>query len=698
MWITREIDQTTLVTIVIIGAGTFILAPRWLFALIGLTWAGWLAIVAAASPQTEFPHFLFTMIIATAVSYLVNIQRIWGIRRAEQARLAALTVEREMRASKEQFDSILDNMDDLLWSVALPENKLLYLNRAASLAFGWTADDFRADPDLWATTLLAEDLPLIMRQRAEMLSTGRNSDLVHRVVARNGDVRWLQTRASVVFEGSAPARLDVLATDVTEHRQVEAANRRLAAAVHATQDAVIITDIDGNIEDVNPAFEELTGYTREETRGKTPRILKSGLHDDAYYSQVWATLTRGEVWRGTFINRRKDGGLYQAEQTIGPIRDARGRAAGYVGVQRDVTEREQRSRQLEQYSQDIAQANLDLAEARDQALESSRVKSQFLAMVSHELRTPLNAVIGLTGLLLDTSLDVRQRGWAGAAHSSGEALLTIINDILDLSKIEAGKLELEEEVFTPGECVARALSLVAPAANAKDLVMGSRLDPELPPYLFGDSTRIQQMLVNLLSNAVKFTPSGEVCVEVTSRSAGGDRHEIHFLVRDTGIGISPSQLSRIFAPFSQADASTSRRYGGTGLGLAITCQLAEMMGGRVWVESVSGKGSVFHFTVNCGRPSHGGLRGLLGGKKILVVSDEADSRERQTRWIESWGAFPAAAGSLADAERWLREDAPFDAMVLDMELDERREQEAVALGAQRGTAVCPGADLCRHVE
>lgn len=667
LWYTAAIDQTALVLIVVIGAGTLILTPAWLAAFFALTWAAWLFIAPNTLPQVEFPHYLFMMLIATAVSLLVNLQRVASIRNSEAARLQALDAQQQARAAKEQFDSILNHLDDLVWSVSLPHNELVFLNDAASNAYGYSFEELRANPRLWSGLFPQEDVDSIRQQRARVIETGEPLEGEHRLILRDGRVRWLSTRLTVVFEEGRPVRLDGIATDITERYLAEQANQRLAAALQATQDGVVITDIDGMIEDVNPAFESLTGYTRAETAGKTPRILKSGQHEDAYYEEMWKTLTRGDVWRGTCINKRKDGSLYQAEQTIGQIRDGRGNTVGYVGVQRDVTEREERARQLERYSDEIAQANRDLAVARDQALEASRVKSQFLAMVSHELRTPLNAVIGLTGLLLETSLDARQRGWADAARSSGEALLTIINDILDLSKIEAGKLELEEGVFSLADCVSRALSLVAPAAGSKGLTLSTRLHPQLPQHLFGDSTRIQQMLVNLLSNAVKFTPAGEVSVEVSSRWRKEDEYEIHFVVSDTGIGIGPKQLARLFTPFTQGEASTSRRYGGTGLGLAVTRQLAEMMDGHAWAESEVGKGSTFHFTVVCARPEQGGLHALLAGKKILVISDEAESRERQARWIESWGAYPATASARAELDSWLREDGPFDVIVLDLD-------------------------------
>jgi signal transduction histidine kinase/DNA-binding response OmpR family regulator len=293
---------------------------------------------------------------------------------------------------------------------------------------------------------------------------------------------------------------------------------------------------------------------------------------------------------------RADGKQAWLDTNKVPLHDSRGNVVGILGSFEDITERKR--------------GEAALVEAREAAFEASRLKSQFLANMSHEIRTPLNAVIGMTDLLLNTELKGEQRGFVQTIRHSSDALLTIINDILDLSKIECGKLELEHQPFDLQKSVEESISLVASKAAEKGLKLAYSITPSTPKTLVGDAARLSQILVNLLSNAVKFTEFGEVTVSVTAlkvRSKQGwrsllspnsvDTYEIQFAVNDTGIGIPQEQIEHLFEPFSQVDSSISRRYGGTGLGLAICKQLTQIMGGRIWVESTLDQGSTFYFTL-----------------------------------------------------------------------------------------------------
>ena len=457
------------------------------------------------------------------------------------------------------------------------------------------------------------------------------------------DARLLATLAANVGVAMQNARLF---TEVERQRQY------LESLVAISPAAVVVIDVEERVTDWNPAAAELFGYSAEEAVGRQVDELVFGssrFETDEGREITREALTTGRAQRIT-QRRRRDGTLVDVELMLVPL-TADGSHAGFLAMYHDVTE---------------------LQRARQEAEAATQAKSAFLATMSHEIRTPMNAVIGMTDLLLGTDLTPEQREFAEVVHSSGDALLYVIDDILDYSKIEAGKLELERAPFSLRDCVEGALDIVAPRAWEKELELGCLIDEAAPSGIVGDAARLRQVLLNLLSNAVKFTDRGEVMVLVDAEETGTGSYRIELAVRDTGIGIPADRMDQLFTSFSQVDASTTRRFGGTGLGLAISKRLVELMGGTISVESEQGKGSTFHISLPVAAadvPSRIPLReGLphLAGKRILIVDDNATNREIVTRHARSWEMEPVAMELPAAALELVAKGEPFDVAVLDM--------------------------------
>jgi len=410
------------------------------------------------------------------------------------------------------------------------------------------------------------------------------------------------------------------------------------------------------VTDWNPAAADLFGYSAEEAVGRPVDELvfgSSAFDSDEGREITREALTTGRAKRIT-QRRRRDGTLVDVELLVVPL-TSEGSPAGLLAIYHDVTE---------------------LQRARQEAEAATQAKSAFLATMSHEIRTPMNAVIGMTDLLLGTELTGEQREFAEVVHSSGDLLLHVIDDILDYSKIEAGKLDLEREPFNLRDCVEGALDIVAPRAWEKELELACLIDDNAPAGIVGDEARLRQVLLNLLSNAVKFTDRGEVVVHVDAQETGAGSYLVELAVRDTGIGIPPDRMDRLFTSFSQVDASTTRRFGGTGLGLAISRRLVDLMGGTISVESEHSKGSTFRISLPVAAadvPTKISLdEGLphLAGKRILIVDDNATNREIVTRHALSWGMVPVAVELPVAALELIEKGEAFDVAVLDMMMPE----------------------------
>jgi PAS domain S-box-containing protein len=442
--------------------------------------------------------------------------------------------------------------------------------------------------------------------------------------------------------------------DITERKRNDALLHKLSLAVEQSPESIVITNVDGEIEYVNEALTRNAGYSRDEVLGKNPRILKSGKTPPETFAQMWAALAQGQPWKGEFINRRKDGSEYVEFAIITPIRQTDGRITHYVAVKEDITEKKRIGQELDHHRHHleilVANRTAQLEEARERAEVANLAKSAFLANMSHEIRTPMNAIVGLTHILRHGQTTHGQADKLGKIASAAEHLLSIINDMLDLSKIEAGKLILEHTDFSPAAILDHTRSLIAEQVRAKGLALRVECE-KVPLWLRGDPTRLRQALLNFAGNAVKFTEKGSITLRARLLEDDGNEVLIRFEVEDTGIGIPAEKLPDLFQPFVQADDSITRQYGGTGLGLAISRRLAYLMNGDAGAESEEGRGSTFWFTVRLAR-GHGvvpaasttdaldvetQLRMHHGGARLLLVEDNTVNREVALELIHAVG-------------------------------------------------------------
>ena len=643
--------------------------------------------VISRQPLTDpaLPKVILKLVSIRAAAELIRRQAEEELRKSEKlARgmidkledanhaLTALNAElkkthREAEHSNKVLNAILENMADWAWEVDTDWRYTLCSSHVVA-CLGFLPDEMigMSPLSLMLPAEIEKKLPLFSEACRLKLPI---QNLEYWNVAKDGQSRLILINAvPITDESDNLTGYRGVARDITDLRHIETELRKLLRAVTQSPVTTVITDLDGKIEYVNPKFCELTGYSSEDVIGQNPRILNSGFTPQETYKSMWAALSAGGTWEGEFHNQGKHGQQFWEHAVISALRDESGTITHYLAVKENITEKKAMIQQLN--------------EAKDKAEKAVEAKSYFLSTMSHEIRTPMNGVIGMTGLLLDTALTPEQRDYAEIVRKSGENLLSLINEILDFSKIEAGKLELELLEFDLRNTVEDTAELLSLRGADKGLDLFCSIDPQVPMFLKGDPGRVRQILTNLIGNAVKFTHHGEVLVNVKFVSEQDKRVTVLFEIHDTGIGIPAERLDAIFTPFTQVDASTSRKYEGTGLGLAISKQLSELMGGHIGVTSNTGIGSTFWFTAVFEKAAPTNVSAIsesaavpladISGISVLVVTTSATNSILLTTLLQQWGCRYGTAKDGENALALLREaaagNAPYRIILTDQKL------------------------------
>ena len=568
--------------------------------------------------------------------------------------VAALQAERVqaeslLRASEAKLRGLFE-LSPLGIALTDRQGRYVEFNKAFQQICGYPEEELKA-LDYWALTpkKYASDEA---QQLASLARTGYYGPYEKEYIRHDGSLVPLRLNGMVITGNDEQQYVWSIVENITDRKMAEEQLDRLSQALEQSTLSVVITDLEATVEYVNEAFVRASGYRRDELIGQNQRILQSGQTPDPIYSELWQNLQEGKSWQGEMINRRKNGEVMTEEVIFSPIRRADGQITHYVGIKENISEKKNIARELEQHRHHLEQLvkertqvieNLN-AELNKRALEAEAAtvaKSAFLANMSHEIRTPMNAILGMAYLIRRDGASSQQCMQLDKINSAAEHLLNVINDVLDLSKIEAGRLILEQTDVVIEKILGNVASIMSPRINAKGLRLLMDTCP-LPEHLSGDPTRLTQALLNYADNAVKFTEQGTITIRTRIQEETEQGALLHFEVEDSGIGITRESLENLFAAFEQVDSSTTREYGGTGLGLSITKHLAHLMGGEVGVTSTPGAGSAFWFTARLAKASpvstlprdaapESAPEAILArdfqGKRILLVEDDPINQE-----------------------------------------------------------------------
>jgi len=567
----------------------------------------------------------------------------------------------ELESTEQRYRLLFERNPQPMWVYELESLAFLEVNHAAIEQYGYSRDEFlhMTIQDIRP----AEDMPMLLEYVSQAAGFEKAVTWTHK--KKSGVLIDVEITSDYFNWAGRPSRL-VSARDITNRRRAEEKLSQLASIVASSDDAIVGNTLDGLIVSWNRGAEGIYGYSASEMIGQPISILLPPECPDEI-AGILEKLGRGEsIQQYETIRMRKDGQRINVSLTISPVKGASGKVVGASAIAQDISQR--------------IKAASNLRRALEAAEAASQAKSMFLATMSHELRTPLNGILGMTGLVLDSDLTVEQRENLDLVLLSGESLLLIINDVLDFSRIEAGKLQLESIPFDLRESLGETMKPLGFRAHQKGLELICEVQPDVSEALLGDPGRIRQILINLIGNAIKFTEHGEISVTVEEQSQGPGTTCLRFAVKDTGVGVPTEKQGMIFEAFSQADGSMARKYGGTGLGLTICVRLVEMMGGRIWLESKPGEGSTFFFTIQLGVQNSRSARPAplqpeqLRDLQTLIVDDNFTNRRLLHSMLSRWGMRPTAVdggrAALQALETAKSAGHPFPLILLDGKMPE----------------------------
>ncbi|WP_297089565.1 PAS domain S-box protein [uncultured Draconibacterium sp.] len=571
-------------------------------------------------------------------------------------------LQEAVKESREQLNRLLDNLPGVAYNCKNDESwSMNFMSEGCFSLFGYHPKELTNGTVRYDDLIHPDDKKYVWNTIQDSIAEKKSYELEYRIKTKNDTEKWVWERGKAIYNDKE-ILLEGFISDITRRKTLERANEMLSKAIESSPASIVITDADGNIEYVNPFFEEKSGYHKAEVLGQNPRILKSGEQDKAFYKEMWQTIKAGNIWFGEFLNKKKNGERYWEQANISPIFDQQKRITQFIAVKEDITEKKQTLKELR--------------EAKEKAEQSDKLKSSFLANMSHEIRTPMNGILGFTELLKEPDLTTEQQHeFINVIQTSGDRMLSTINDIIDISKIESGMVNLNMQDINLSALINELYVFFQPSMHKKGIDFKVNENNGVPvSLLHTDPDKLNSILTNLIKNAYKFTASGTIEFGYTLSNKS-----IHFYVHDTGVGIPQNRQQAIFDRFVQADVADSRVFEGSGLGLSITKSYTEMLNGSINLKSNVGEGTTFNvslpivLTTNETKISENDFRQnfstLINKKlKILIAEDDPISIELLKLLVNEIASEIIIANNGQEAVQLVQENADIDLLLMDIKM------------------------------